>query len=413
VILPLRDERETNSKRPPRSALMLESFEPALAPEQLVARLEVVGRHSTTALYNAGEHRRIPLRWLWQPLAWLQEGLGGKARAITAAVVVSLLLIGFLLAVPPQVLPLPGQTLKMDSKGSLLPLARRWVFAPVDSYIVRFVDDLLPGAPVAADQPLARMYGAQLDLDLVKLGEEIVAAQKSIDALNAERNQPNKTREERTKIDGDLQAKIAVREGKVRERDAIHARTNAEEMNPGYFWLKAPSFPPHTSLLREPQWTVLNWDFRENLTNRTVKPSDPLLRLGDKDGPWEVELKIPQKHIGQILVAFAPDDPRAELDVDLLLLSAPTRTFKGKLARDKVGGEAAPNHDDTQDTEPIVLASVRLEGDDIAPENTVPRDLLVTGTEVHAKVRCGKHPVGYSLFYGVWEFIYEKVVFFF
>ena len=35
------------------------------------------------------------------------------------------------------------------------------------------------------------------------------------------------------------------------------------------------------------------------------------------------------------------------------------------------------------------------------------------GTEVHAKVRCGNRRMGYALFYGVWEFIYEKVVFFF
>ena len=40
-------------------------------------------------------------------------------------------------------------------------------------------------------------------------------------------------------------------------------------------------------------------------------------------------------------------------------------------------------------------------------------ELLVTGTEVHAKVRCGNHALGYSFFYGLWEFLYEKVVFFF
>ena len=36
----------------------------------------------------------------------------------------------------------------------------------------------------------------------------------------------------------------------------------------------------------------------------------------------------------------------------------------------------------------------------------------VSGTEVRAKVRCGNHRAGYSLFYGVWEFLYEKVVFY-
>ena len=33
--------------------------------------------------------------------------------------------------------------------------------------------------------------------------------------------------------------------------------------------------------------------------------------------------------------------------------------------------------------------------------------------EVRAKVRCGSHSLGYSLFYGVWEFFYENVLFYF
>ena len=56
---------------------------------------------------------------------------------------------------------------------------------------------------------------------------------------------------------------------------------------------------------------------------------------------------------------------------------------------------------------------MRIEGDDIPADDRVPRGLLLTGTEVHAKVRCGNRRMGYSLFYGVWEFFYEKVVFFF
>ena len=53
VVMPLRDEREAESKRPARSALMMECFEPSTAPEQLIARMEVVGKHTTTAVYNA------------------------------------------------------------------------------------------------------------------------------------------------------------------------------------------------------------------------------------------------------------------------------------------------------------------------------------------------------------------------
>ena len=37
---------------------------------------------------------------------------------------------------------------------------------------------------------------------------------------------------------------------------------------------------------------------------------------------------------------------------------------------------------------------------------------LTSGVAVTAKIRCGSAPAGYSLFYGVWEFLYEKVWFF-
>src|SRR5262249_87403 len=86
VVQPRRDGGEKDNNKPARATLLLESFEPALSQEQMLARLDVVGRHATAALYNSVEHRRIPLRILWQPLARLQEGLGSKARAIAAAV---------------------------------------------------------------------------------------------------------------------------------------------------------------------------------------------------------------------------------------------------------------------------------------------------------------------------------------
>ncbi len=68
---------------------------------------------------------------------------------------------------------------------------------------------------------------------------------------------------------------------------------------------------------------------------------------------------------------------------------------------------------DQQENEPVVLCSVRITGKDIPEDDQIPRGLLVTGTEVHAKVLCGKHKLGYSLFYGVWEFVYEKMFNFF
>ena len=61
----------------------------------------------------------------------------------------------------------------------------------------------------------------------------------------------------------------------------------------------------------------------------------------------------------------------------------------------------------------MVTAYVKLDVDAIAPQNRVPRNHMVTGLEVRTRVRCGKHALGYTLFHGVYEWFYEKVIFFF
>ena len=49
VVQPLQDDREEDSTKPRRSALVMECFDPAATAEQLVARLDVVGRHAASA----------------------------------------------------------------------------------------------------------------------------------------------------------------------------------------------------------------------------------------------------------------------------------------------------------------------------------------------------------------------------
>jgi hypothetical protein len=393
VVLPLADQRDRDRGRPARSVLLIECFEAPDAPEQLINRLEVVGRYATGPLYNAAEYRRIPLRWLWQPLAWFREGLGSKARAVAALAAFA----GVALTAMLTVVPYP---LKLDAKGQLLPEERRWIYAPVEGHVAHFAQGVAPGSPVAKDQSLVLMYDVQLELKLDQLASEIQGAQQEITALAGQMTTAA-TAAERRRIGAERKRQEFVRDRTREELRKWRERTHADTQ-PGYFWLTSPL-----------DGTVLNWDFRENLTNRYVKPSDPLLRIGDKSRRWEVELKIPQEHIGQVLRAFDQGDPRAELDVDLLVLSAPTHTFKGKLARDRIAGEASVNREDATAYEPVVLAAVRIDGPGIAPGERVPRELLVSGTEVHSKIRCGRRAMGYALFYGVWEFVYDKVVFFF
>src|SRR5262249_33464142 len=155
----------------------LECFEPEVPVEQLVARLEVVARHATSALHNAALYRHVPLRFLWQPIAWVQAGLGGKERAIVLSVAAAvLILIGALVFVP--------YPLNLDAKGQLLPVQRRWVYAPVDGKVVRFAEGIEPGTEVAEGQSLALLYDTQLETRVVQLTQEVAAVAHDIEALN-------------------------------------------------------------------------------------------------------------------------------------------------------------------------------------------------------------------------------------
>ena len=404
VVQPLHDEREGEKgkkQKKARTALFMECFEPPAEPQQLVARMDVVGRHATSALYNAVEHRRIPMRWVWMPLAAIQDGLGGKSKAIATLVVAGLALLGSVLFLAPY-------PLKMDATGRLVPQVRRVVYSPTTGKIVTFL--VRPGEQVKEGAPLAILFDEQLRDKVTKIRTEMDNYRREAEEFGAQATSRGSglTPGERSKRSADAIIKGQLALSKQQELNNLQRTTNAriDSGNEGSFTLRAPSFSEEErALLGRHEWTVLNSDFRNDLTGRGVKPSDPILQLGAKDGPWEIEMKIPQKHAGQVFMAF--DHLKSdELDVDFLLRSDSTRTFRGRLERGRLAGEANPSRDDNNESEPVVLGYVRV-GD------AVPTELLTSGTEVHAKVRCGNHRMGYSLFYGVWEFFYEKVVFFF
>src|SRR5262249_31371773 len=141
-------------------------------------------------------------------------------------------------------------------------------------------------------------------------------------------------------------------------------RTNMDRSRPGVFNLLAPTMlAEERRQLADARWLVLTSNFQEKVGSE-VKPNEPIMRLGAMDGPPEIELKIPQKHIGQVRKAY--DRLKTdELEVDFLLLGETTVPYKGFLHRSRIAGEATPNREDQNDPEPFVLAYARIEGPDI------------------------------------------------
>lgn len=414
VLIPVRDVREKPKEgskealKPVRSAIMMEMFDPPEQTAALEQKLDVIAAHSTTSLYNAAEMKRVPLKPLWWPLMRAQQGLGGKARFWTFFTITTLVLLTLSLTV----IPYP---LKLDADGKLAPLDRSYVFSPVEAQVIDFT--VKPGDEVAPGGRVAILKSREWSEKILALKNEIRGLNSSIEAL--QRNVEASTPDARDQKQRELIKARADRDKAVASLRIYQNVYGCDVQTPereGWFQVTAPVNRPSSG---RPTWKVVSQDFREPLLGKTVQPRDPLIRLGNTTGGWEVILKIPQKHVGKMHQAFleaAEEDERGKfLWVDVLVTSAPTpgHQGRGKMYLRDVTAQAEPNKDDQNQSEPVVIGYVRINTPDIDPSHHIDPELLVTDVEVRARIRGGDHSMGYSLFYGVWEFLYEKVIFFF
>ncbi len=415
VLMPLHDDREVMDKAKPhvrkkaRSALLIESFETPEKLEPMMERLDIVASHAAPALYNSIEMNQIPLKVLWKPLAILQNGLGGKARFWLATGISLFVLITLAMIF----IPYP---LKLDAKGQLLPLERHYIYPQMEGRVITF--RVNPGDHIRSETIIAEMMNPDLMMRIAESKKNIAESQAKIKSWEnsllrggATSSPDNfKTQKE---IESQLAAEKAKLQKYLQQLDEQERVYFADKDHAGTFVVKAPAFEPSRSSNADPVWTILTTDYKDQLTQKTVRASEPLMRIGNVTGAWVIEQKIPQKHVGQLMKAFKSSDPEEFLEVDVLLRSNPNESFRGRLYRKDISGAAVPNKDDNNQSEPVLHAYVTINHKDIPDQFHIPIDLLKTGSEVTTKIRCGDHAMGYSLFYGVWEFIYEHVIFYF
>ncbi len=303
----------------------MECFEPPAEPQQLIARLDVVARHSTPALYNAVEHRRIPGRMVWMPLAKVQEGIGGKTKAISAVAVALLSLLGAAFYFVPY-------QLKMETNGKLVPWVRRVIYPPTTGTIKEFKVE--PGDVVAPDRAVGHHA---LDRAGQKLSTMFLAFDRRQrgEAPGGNQCQFQRAAQRRTQLPRQGRDPKENRRG---EEKRIRRVCRAQPCVARSFQVgrirSARASVHHRGERRASAGKNGRSSTATSRTNgATARPGLPMrvLRLGAKDGPWEIELRIPQKHISQVLRAYERNGGQA-LDVDFLLRSDPTRTLPRQAA---------------------------------------------------------------------------------
>jgi hypothetical protein len=417
IVEPCRDERETDTDRPARTVLVVECFNPPEQIEPLVQRLEVVAKHAAPALYNAAELKRVPLKFLWWPLAKLQEGIGGKRRFIAVSVAALLaVLIGVMVLVPAP--------LRVEAKGQVQPVEIAKIYPPREGQVRAM--RVKPGEKVDQFHDCVWLYSRELEEEQGRAMRDLAEANSQVAAATELLAKPGMKEEDKlARLSDKKTAEFRVTKALHDLRTMDLQYNNGKSHDPGMFRATSPRFD--TNIARPggvSYWTVLNDDRRENLVGRTLRPSEEIIRVGNLEGAWQIKLDIPQRNVGQILKAFADPSshfveedpakgPRKYLRVDVLLASQSDKSYEGRLYRDEVAAEAVANKNEHDENEPIVTAYVRLNVPGTDPDKMIPTNHFVTGLEVRTRVRCGDHALGYTLFHGVWEWFYEKVIFFF
>lgn len=287
AVLPLRrpppsedDNPEQQAEaEPPIGALIIEQIEDSRVSPSLMHRAEVVCRHSSTALANALEHQNLFLMPVWRALGktrWIVEARTlPKTLTITGIVLTVLLVTGLWPA-----------RFTLESKGTLEPVWRQDVFAGIDGVVDEIPPGIDHGKIVKKGDQLVRLRNTDLGVAIREVEGQRLAASEQLSSVQRALVEERALRvEERNRLAGQR----AELQQKLRTLDAQLALQKSKQLE--------------LSVNSPINGEVVTWDVRNRLINRPVQRGQILLRVADPEGPWQLELHMPEHRMGHIMQA--------------------------------------------------------------------------------------------------------------
>jgi multidrug efflux pump subunit AcrA (membrane-fusion protein) len=337
--------------------------------------VEVVCRHSSTALANAMEHQDLFLMPVWRALGKARWIVGARTLPKTLTISAAVLALVAALCLWPY-------DFQVESKGTLEPVVRRDVFAGIDGVVVDVPAQ--HGKRVAAGETLVRLRNTDAEQAMTQVeGQRLVAIER-IDSLRRTLLEERQLRpEERARVSGEL----AEEQEKLINLDAqqVICRKRIDELE------------VHSPIRGQ----VVTWDVDNRLKRRPVTRGQTLLRVADPDGPWQLELHVPENDMGFIASAQRNPDNEPGLGKDLkvtyILATQPGTKYYGKVTEVARSAEVRGEEGNT------VLVKVAIDKNDLSDP--------IPGATVTAKVYCGRRPIGYVFFHSVIAYIQARLLF--
>lgn len=359
-------------KTRPIGALIVEQLREANFTETLRTRSAMVAHHSCGALANAIEHSSLFLLPLWKALGQVTWLFRGRTLPKT------LFVVGILVAGIAALVIVPTD-FEVAARGKLQPAERREIFAPLDGLVNRVPVE--HGQVVESGAVLAELTNTDLDLQLAALlgrqttnQERLTSLQRAL--LDNKRGAARLSPVDENRLTGErLQLE---QESENIERELALVRDKQRQLT-----IVAPQ-----------RGQIVTWKVRDLLLKRPVVRGQGLLTLANPDGPWELELNLPERRLTHVQKAGGSGQP---LTVSFVLSSYPGATFQGQVVEIEQAAEVRGDEGNT------VLVRVAVNKSELPP--------LHDQTTVTAKLNCGRASIGYAWFCDLIETVQTKILF--
>lgn len=320
-----------------------------------------VCRHAAVAFAHAKtlEEQRLG-GWVQK---WKTAATTQRARTI-AGVFCGLL---FLLVVIPA-------RFELEAHGQVQPVRRQHIYAPTDGLVTKV--SVTNAKQVIENEELVVLRNQELDLEEQRIRGEIATSSSRLASVRAARvDRPAAT----------SAGQLAAEEEELKQViNSLNRQLEIISRRVAELTLRSPI-----------AGQVVRWDLIRSLEARPVRQGQLLMQVIDTHGPWQVELRIPDRSVRHVLAAQAASTDG--LVVRFLFRMAPRITYEGKL------GTVNLATDLDQEGELSTLATVPLSQHDI-PD-------LRPGSSVIAKIQCGRRPIGYVWLREFFEFLQMRVFF--
>jgi hypothetical protein len=350
-------------------ALIIEQIESDIPPEIFKARCDLVYEHGTRAIANSMAHSNLFLMPLWRALGRASWVLRARTLPKTLGVLglVSAVILGLIFV---------KKDFTLEAEGTLLPIERREVFAPIDGEVAKVEVD--HNKEVKKGDVLVRLKNRELEIQLTD-----VMGQKSTNRAEAFR----------------VKGQLRLRNLELSERRALEAELNKLETEYKVLVEKEKLYLSRKSELdvRSPiDGRVVSWDVEKTLRSRPIMTGQVLLEVADLDEPLFLEVELPEKregHLDEYIAQQGLKGPDAKLDVTYILATDPDEPLDAELWLDSVSMRADANEEHG--------AVIKMKA---FPEQESLRALQPRpGAKVIAKIYCGRRSSGFVFFHEIYE----------